>query len=165
MRKARCQRFAQSRGTFGWLNAFGSRTRAPPVERLTRAKLADGRTTATRNTEPPSRRSGAPVPASRAGSPWRAGRPVELTATEFGLLRVPSDKAGRAMSFYSLRRLAWGRDDVKRGAPKQVRTGCESPPPKRPQTWRSSVASGQHPSRTLMAFSLDRKYPLFFFLA
>ena len=38
-----------------------------------------------------------------------AGRPVELTATEYGVLRVLSANAGRAVTYHSLLRQAWSR--------------------------------------------------------
>ena len=38
-----------------------------------------------------------------------AGRPVKLTATEYELLRVLSVNAGRALTYDSLLRQAWGR--------------------------------------------------------
>ena len=38
-----------------------------------------------------------------------AGRPVELTATEYELLRVLSASPGRALTYRSLLRQAWGR--------------------------------------------------------
>ena len=49
-----------------------------------------------------------------------AGRPVELTATEYQLLRVLSMNAGRVLTFDSLLRQAWrGRQSA--GDPKLVR--------------------------------------------
>ena len=50
-----------------------------------------------------------------------AGRPVELTATEFRLLRVLSVNQGRALTFDSLLRQAWNRDASKPPDPKLVR--------------------------------------------
>ncbi len=50
-----------------------------------------------------------------------AGRPVELTATEFDLLRVLSVNAGRVVTYDSLLRQAWGRRDRGAADPKLVR--------------------------------------------
>ena len=50
-----------------------------------------------------------------------AGRPVDLTATEFELLRVLSVNHGRALTFESLLRQAWSRDESKAPDPKLVR--------------------------------------------
>ena len=50
-----------------------------------------------------------------------AGRPVELTATEFELLRVLSLNAGRVLKYDSLLRRACGRRDRGSGDPKLVR--------------------------------------------
>ena len=50
-----------------------------------------------------------------------AGRPVELTATEFDLLRVLSVNAGRVVTHESLLRQAWGRRDRGAADPKVVR--------------------------------------------
>ncbi len=50
-----------------------------------------------------------------------AGRPVELTATEFELLRVLSINAGRVVTYDSLLRQAWGRRAREPGDPKLVR--------------------------------------------
>ena len=48
-----------------------------------------------------------------------AGRPLELTATEFELLRVLSVNAGRVLTFDALLRQAWGKPDrVSFGDPK-----------------------------------------------
>ena len=49
------------------------------------------------------------------------GRPVELTATEFELLRVLSIKAGQVVTYGSLLRQAWGGRDRGSGDPKLVR--------------------------------------------
>ena len=49
------------------------------------------------------------------------GQPVELTATEFELLRVLSVNAGRVLTFDSLLRQAWNRDVSKPGDPRLVR--------------------------------------------
>ena len=49
-----------------------------------------------------------------------AGRPVELTATEYELLRVLSVNAGRVLSYDSLLRQAWGRRDRVSGDGKLV---------------------------------------------
>ena len=50
-----------------------------------------------------------------------AGRPVELTATEFELLRVLSVNAGRVLRYSALLRQAWGGRDPGSGDPKRVR--------------------------------------------
>ena len=50
-----------------------------------------------------------------------AGRPVELTATEYELLRVLSVNAGRVLTFEALLRQAWRRDESKPPDPKLVR--------------------------------------------
>ena len=53
-----------------------------------------------------------------------AGRPVELTATEFELLRVLSVNAGRALNYDALLRQAWGhpgRGSADPKLPKRVR--------------------------------------------
>ena len=50
-----------------------------------------------------------------------AGRPVSLTATEFEVLRVLSTSAGRAVTYESLLRRAWGRRDRGSNDPKLVR--------------------------------------------
>ena len=50
-----------------------------------------------------------------------AGRPVELTATEFELLRVLSVNAGRVLRYGVLLRQAWGGRDPDSGDPKRVR--------------------------------------------
>ena len=50
-----------------------------------------------------------------------AGRPVELTATEFELLRVLSVNAGRVLTFSALLRQAWGKRGSDSGNPKLVR--------------------------------------------
>ena len=50
-----------------------------------------------------------------------ADRPVELTATEFELLRVLSVKAGQVVTYSSLLRQAWGGRDHGSGDPKLVR--------------------------------------------
>ena len=50
-----------------------------------------------------------------------AGRPVELTATEFELLRVLSINAGRVVTYDSLLRQAWGGRARDPGDPKLVR--------------------------------------------
>ncbi len=50
-----------------------------------------------------------------------AGRQVELTATEYELLRVLSVNAGRVLTFESLLRQAWSRDKSKPADPKLVR--------------------------------------------
>ena len=50
-----------------------------------------------------------------------AGRPVELTATEFELLRVLSVNAGRVLTFSALLRQAWGQTGV--GTP-ATRSSC-----------------------------------------
>ena len=50
-----------------------------------------------------------------------AGQPVDLTATEFELLRVLSVNHGRALTFDSLLRQAWKRDASKPPDPKLVR--------------------------------------------
>ncbi len=42
-----------------------------------------------------------------------AGRPVELTATEYELLRVLSQNAGRVLSYDRLRRTVWGRSGAR----------------------------------------------------
>ncbi len=47
-------------------------------------------------------------------------RLVELTATEFELLRVLSVNAGRVVTYHSLQRQAWGGRDRGRDDPKQV---------------------------------------------
>ena len=49
------------------------------------------------------------------------GRPVELTATEFDLLRVLSVSAGRVVTYESLLRQAWGRRNRGAADPKLVR--------------------------------------------
>ena len=50
-----------------------------------------------------------------------AGRPVELTATEYDLLRVLSANAGRVLTYGSLLRQAWGRRRPEATDPKLVR--------------------------------------------
>ena len=50
-----------------------------------------------------------------------AGRPVELTATEYDLLRVLSVNAGRVLTYGSLLRQAWGRRRPEATDPKLVR--------------------------------------------
>ena len=50
-----------------------------------------------------------------------AGQPVELTATEFELLRVLSVNAGRVLTFDALLRQAWSRDESKPSDPRLVR--------------------------------------------
>ncbi len=50
-----------------------------------------------------------------------AGRPVELTATEYDLLRVLSANAGRVLTYGSLLRQAWGRRKPEATDPKLVR--------------------------------------------
>ena len=50
-----------------------------------------------------------------------AGQPVELTATEYELLRVLSVNAGRVLTFDSLLRQAWNRPKSKPPDPKLVR--------------------------------------------
>ena len=50
-----------------------------------------------------------------------AGRPVELTATEFELLRVLAINAGRVVTYDSLLRQAWGGRDRGSGDPRLVR--------------------------------------------
>ena len=50
-----------------------------------------------------------------------AGQPVELTATEYELLRVLSVNAGRVVTFDSLLRQAWSRDASKPVDPRLVR--------------------------------------------
>ena len=50
-----------------------------------------------------------------------AGRPVTLTVTEFEVLRVLSTNAGRAVTYQSLLRQAWGRRDFGPGDAKLVR--------------------------------------------
>ena len=50
-----------------------------------------------------------------------AGRPVELTATEYELLRVLSVNAGRALTYPSLLRQAWGGRRRDASDPKLVR--------------------------------------------
>ena len=50
-----------------------------------------------------------------------AGRPVELTATEYDLLRVLSINAGRVLTYGSLLRQAWGRRRPEATDPKLVR--------------------------------------------
>ena len=47
-----------------------------------------------------------------------AGRPLELTATEYGLLRALAIRAGKVATSESLLRQVWG----ERGAAKDVRT-------------------------------------------
>ena len=42
-----------------------------------------------------------------------AGKPVELTATEYKVLRVLSLQPGRVLTFDSLLRQAWSRDESK----------------------------------------------------
>ena len=49
-----------------------------------------------------------------------AGRPVTLTATEFEVVRVLSNDAGRAVTYESLLRRAWGRPDRRSGDTKLV---------------------------------------------
>ena len=49
-----------------------------------------------------------------------AGRPLELTATEFDLLKALSVNAGRVLTYDSLLRQAWGRRE--QGDPRLVRT-------------------------------------------
>ena len=49
-----------------------------------------------------------------------AGRPVELTTTEYELLRVLSLHAGRVLTYGSLLRQAWGRRNWGSGDPKLV---------------------------------------------
>ncbi len=49
------------------------------------------------------------------------GRPVTLTATEFEVLRVLSTSVGRAVTYKSLLRQAWGRQDSGPGDAKLVR--------------------------------------------
>ena len=55
-----------------------------------------------------------------------AGRPVTLTATEFEVLRVLSSNAGRAVTYDSLLRRAWGRRGRGSGNPKLVRAMVKS---------------------------------------
>ena len=55
-----------------------------------------------------------------------AGRPVTLTATEFEVLRVLSTNAGRAVTYDSLLRQAWGRRGRGSGNPKLVRAMVKS---------------------------------------
>ena len=50
-----------------------------------------------------------------------AGQPVELTATEYDLLRVLSINAGRVLTYGSLLRQAWGRRRPEATDPKLVR--------------------------------------------
>ncbi len=50
-----------------------------------------------------------------------AGRPVELTVTEYELLRVLSVNVGRVLTYDALLRQAWGRRDAGTGASKRVR--------------------------------------------
>ena len=50
-----------------------------------------------------------------------AGRPVTLTMTEFEVLRVLSANAGRAVTYDSLLRQAWGKRERGSAAPKLVR--------------------------------------------
>ena len=50
-----------------------------------------------------------------------AGRPLTLTMTEFEVLRVLSTNAGRAVTYDSLLRQAWGKRDRDSAAPKLVR--------------------------------------------
>ena len=47
-----------------------------------------------------------------------AGRPLDLTATEYGLLRALAIKAGKVATYESLLRQVWG----ERGGAKDVRT-------------------------------------------
>ena len=49
------------------------------------------------------------------------GRPVTLTMTEFEVLRVLSANAGRAVTYDSLLRQAWGERERDSTAPKLVR--------------------------------------------
>ena len=49
-----------------------------------------------------------------------AGRPVTLTVTQFEVLRVLSTNAGRAVTYESLLRRAWGRRDRGSTDPKLV---------------------------------------------
>ena len=55
-----------------------------------------------------------------------AGRTVSLTATEFEVLRVISASAGRAVTYESLLRRAWGRRDRGSRDPKLVRAIVKS---------------------------------------
>ena len=55
-----------------------------------------------------------------------AGRPVALTVTEFEVLRVLSTNAGRAVTYESLLRQAWGRRDPGSTDPKLVRAMVKS---------------------------------------
>ena len=55
-----------------------------------------------------------------------AGRPVVLTVTEFEVLRVLSTNAGRAATYESLLRRAWGRRDRGSTDPKLVRAIVKS---------------------------------------
>ena len=50
-----------------------------------------------------------------------AGRPVELTVTEYELLRVLSVNVGRVLTYDALLRQAWGGRDAGTGASKRVR--------------------------------------------
>ena len=55
-----------------------------------------------------------------------AGRPVTLTAMEFAVLRVLSTRAGRAVTYESLLRRAWGRRDRGSHDPELVRAVVKS---------------------------------------
>ena len=55
-----------------------------------------------------------------------AGRPVTLTVTEFEVLRVLSTNAGRAVTYESLLRRAWGRRDRGSSDPRLVRAVVKS---------------------------------------
>ena len=68
-----------------------------------------------------------------------AGRPVELTATEFELLRALSLNAGRVMTYDALLRQVWGSRETRRHRP-----GARLHPEAPPQTGRRPEGAGLH---------------------
>ena len=73
-----------------------------------------------------------------------ADRPVELTATEFELLRVLSINAGRVLTYDALLRKVWGDPNRGGGDAKLVRAFVKKPPP---QAGRRRTPAGLHPDR------------------
>ena len=69
-------------------------------------------------------------------------RPVELTATEFELLRVLSIKAGRVVTYISLLRQAWGGRDQGSGDPEAGARGRQEATP---QAGRGRGSARLHP--------------------